>query len=122
MSTTTDSSPEPHLPLKPVVHQILLALAEGPSHGYGVIRTIRDRTDGRTRLRTGPLYRHLSRLLDTGLVAEAEERPPDDDPRRGTYYRLTPLGRQVVRAEAIRQANLVSRTHRLGLMAGDGGP
>lgn len=110
------------LPLKPVVHELLLALAEGPSHGYGIIRTVRDRSGGRTRLRTGVLYHHLSHLLETGLVEETDDRPPDDDPRRGTYYRLTDLGRRAAAAEAARLEEMVRRTRRLGLLPEEGGP
>lgn len=104
-----------HLPLKPVVFHILLALAERDLHGYGVIQAVRERSEGRIHLQTGPFYRHLGRLMDAGMVEESEFRPPEDDPRRGAYYRLTPLGREVVAAEAKRLAALVSASEALGL-------
>lgn len=107
---------EGRLPLKPAVLQILLALAEAPSHGYGVAEAVRRRSKGRVRMETGPLYRHLKRLLDDGLVEEATERPPDDDSRRGAYYRLTRLGQKVVAAEGARLADVVSLTEGLGLL------
>ncbi|MGD8279300.1 MAG: helix-turn-helix transcriptional regulator [Gemmatimonadota bacterium] len=106
---------ETWLPLKPVVFHILLALAEGDSHGYGVIRSVRARSEGRIHLETGPFYRHLRKLLDGGLVEETEARPEDDDPRRGAYYRLTATGRSVLTAESRRLAGLVTATRRLGL-------
>lgn len=109
-----------HLPVKPVVFHILLALAAGPSHGYGVIQAVRRGSEGRVRLETGPFYRHLRKLLDGGLVEETDERPEDDDPRRGAYYRLTDLGREVVGAEGRRLAGLVSATAELGLLADEG--
>ena len=112
---------ERHLPLKPVVFHILLALAENELHGYGVIREVRERSEGRVHLQTGPFYRHLRRLLDDGLVAESGTRPADDDPRRGAYYRLTELGREVVAAEAERLATLVSVSRALGLTGSDSG-
>ncbi len=108
-------SAESFLPLKPVVFHILLALAERDSHGYGVIRNVRERSGGRIKLETGPFYRHLKKLLDGKLVVESERRPADDDARRGTYYRLTELGREVVAAEGRRMAGLVSLTDELGL-------
>ncbi len=111
---------EAWLPLKPVVFHILLALAEGDAHGYGVIRGVRDRSEGRIRLESGPFYRHLRKLLDDGLVEETEERPPDDDARRGAYYRLTERGRGVLAAESARLAGLVAATRRLGILP-DGG-
>jgi DNA-binding PadR family transcriptional regulator len=106
---------EGYLPLKPVVFHILAALSESESHGYGVIRAVRDRSTGRIRLQTGAFYRHLRRLLEDGLVEEAGGGPPDDDPRRGAYYRLTAEGRAVVRAEWRRMAELVASTRELGL-------
>lgn len=107
---------EAQLPLKPVVFHILLALADGDLHGYGVIQAVRERSEGRVWLKTGPFYRHLRKLLDGGLVEESADRPADDDPRRGTYYTLTSLGRRVLSAEATRLAELVAATEALGLL------
>ncbi len=112
---------EQRLPLKPVVFHILFALAEGDSHGYGVIRRVRDRAEGRIRLETGPFYRHLRKLLDGQLVEEVDTRPPDDDPRRGAYYGVTELGREVLAAESRRLARLVVATQELGLIPDEGG-
>ncbi len=114
---------EAELPLKPVVLQILLALAElGTSHGYGVMQAVGERSKGRIRLATGPFYRHLARLLDGGLVEEAPARPKEDDPRRGAYYRLTARGRAVLRAEAHRLSGVLSLTEELGMLPGKGSP
>jgi DNA-binding PadR family transcriptional regulator len=120
MTDSHDASVESHLPLKPVVFHILLALVERQSHAYGVIQAVRERSEGLIHLETGPFYRHLRKLLDGGLVQESAERPPDDDRRRGAYYRLTDLGRDVVTAESRRLAGLVALTEELGLMSGRG--
>lgn len=120
MARTTQDDIEAHLPLKPVVVHILLALAETDSHGYGVIQAVRQRSEGRIHLRTGAFYRHLRKLLDAGLVAESDVRPADDDPRRGAYYRLTPTGRDVLAAEGRRLAGVVAATAELGLLPGEG--
>jgi DNA-binding PadR family transcriptional regulator len=114
-STTTSPEVDRHLPLKPVVFHILLALAERSLHGYGVIQAVRERSEGRIKLQTGPFYRHLKKLIDAGIVREAVGRPEDDDPRRGAYYRLPDLGTEIVRAEANRLATLVTATDALGL-------
>ena len=108
-----------HLPLKPVVFHILLALGRADLHGYGVIQAVRDSSGGRVRVQPGPFYRHLRRLMDDGLVAEAPRRPAGDDPRRGAYYRLTPLGEAVLQAEADRLSILVAATRGLGLTERD---
>lgn len=117
MVEKSDFSPnaERHLPLKPVVFHILFALAEKDLHGYGVIQVVRESSEGRIQLQTGPFYRHLRKLIDQGLVGEAASGPPDDDPRRGAYYQLTTLGREVLCAEANRLSVLVSATRELGL-------
>lgn len=103
------------LPMKPVVLQILLALGERDLHGYGVMQAVGERSEGRIRLETGPFYRHLRKLLELRLVAESEERPDDDDARRGAYYRLTARGRVAVAAETERLAGVVALSAELGL-------
>ncbi len=112
-----EPTPEDHVPLKAAVLEILLALAEPPLHGYAILQRVRERTGGRIRLQTGPLYRHLKRLLEDGLVAEAEGPGPEEggDERR-RYYTLTPLGRAVLSFEGERMADLVARQRALGLI------
>ncbi|HET7617017.1 MAG TPA: PadR family transcriptional regulator [Vicinamibacterales bacterium] len=95
-------------PLKPAVFHILLALAEHDAHGYAIMRAVREQSAGRVPLQTGSFYRHLSRLIGAGLVAEAPARKTPDDPRRGPSYRLTGRGRQVLAAEKQRLTELVA--------------
>jgi DNA-binding PadR family transcriptional regulator len=102
------TAPAADAPLKPAVFYILLALAERDSHGYAVMQAVRERSAGQIPLRTGSFYRHLSRLIDAGLVAESATRPPGDDPRRGTYYRITGRGQRALAAERRRLAALVA--------------
>lgn len=98
--------PRTFLPLSPIAFQVLLALSDGPRHGYGVIQEIDARTGGLMRLRTGTLYLLLQRLAADGLVEPA--RPPKHQvaattpgsPRR--YYDVTTLGRSVLAAETRR--------------------
>ena len=108
---------ETHLPLKAPVFLILLSLAERESHGYALVQEVRTRSGGRVELETGPLYRHLRRLSDDGLVEDADP-PPEKaglDQRR-KYYRLTPMGRRVLVAETRRLADLVEAGRRLHLL------
>ena len=120
MSAIEPGLADRHLPLKPVVFHILLALAERDAHGYGVIQSVRTQTSGRIHLETGPFYRHLRKLMDRGWVEESADRPLDDDPRRGAYYRLTHLGMEILRAESRRMAEVVSLTAEMGLVPGGG--
>jgi DNA-binding PadR family transcriptional regulator len=107
------------LPLRPVEFQILLILAEQPSHGYSIIRETERRTGGKVRLQPGTLYRAIQRLEDEGLIVEVED-PPErdsDDPRR-RYFTLTDQGRVVASEEAGRLAALVEEARAAGLFGG----
>jgi DNA-binding PadR family transcriptional regulator len=91
------------LPLRPVTFQILLSLAGGERHGYGITQDIAGRTSAKMRLEPGNLYRSLRTMLDDGLIDESERRPaPDLDDERRRYYRITTLGRRVAAAEIAR--------------------
>jgi len=100
--------PQKFLPLKSQWFHILLALASGEQHGYGIMQDVLERTGGKVRLWPATLYGSIKRLMEADLIAESNERPePElDDPRR-RYYRLTALGRRVLDAECERLQALV---------------
>ena len=108
MSKSDELAVQEQLPLPlPVLH-MLLALSEGERHGYALKREILRRTNGKLNLGAGALYGSIARMLERGLIEESEERPDihlDDERRR--YYRITPLGRRMARAEAVRMRQLV---------------
>lgn len=115
MSTQTNVKRDSRsfLPLTPRVYHVLLALADGPRHGYGVILAVRDLTDHLIVMRTGTLYVLLRRLLDQGLVTQSDERPdPDEDDERRQYYSLTALGRDVLKAESRRLQRVLAAARR----------
>lgn len=95
------TDPDEHLPLTPVVFEILISLAGEERHGYAILRDVEERTEGRLRLHAGTLYRALGRLVDDGLLEETEGPAEGEDERR-RYYRLTAPGRRVAGAEAAR--------------------
>jgi DNA-binding PadR family transcriptional regulator len=104
--------------LTPAVFHILLALADGPSHGYGIMQDVGRFTAGQTRLGPGTLYRSIQRMLVDGLIDElavALQGESDDDRRR--YYRLTEKGFEAARWEAERLANLVEAARRRKLLS-----
>ncbi|MCA1559674.1 MAG: PadR family transcriptional regulator [Acidobacteria bacterium] len=101
--------------LKPLPLHILLALAERDSHGYAMMQAIREQSGGQVMVQTASFYRHLAKLMDEGLVAEAVGRRDRDDPRRGAYYRITPRGRQVLQAEKQRLMDLVAQMKKIRL-------
>ena len=89
--------------------QILLALADGPLHGYGIRQSVMDRTGGSVVLRSGTLYEAIDRLLVSGWIAEVppppEEAPSGGPPRR--YYGLEPDGKAALVEELRRMDGLV---------------
>jgi DNA-binding PadR family transcriptional regulator len=106
----TDRRPdlEDLLPLPPATLHILMALAEGDRHGYAILQDVAARTGGQVKLGAGTLYRSIGRMLEQGLIEELRERPaPENDDERRRYYRITPFGTAVARAEARRLQDLV---------------
>ena len=101
------------LPVKSTVFLILLAVAEEPRHGYGIMLDVKQRSDGTVNLGTSHLYRHLKRLLEDALVEEVSPETAGDDPRR-RYYRLTEFGRDLLEAESTRLKSLVEQSQQLG--------
>jgi len=103
------------LPLSGQQFQILLALVDADRHGYGIIREISERTGGAFTLGTGTLYTAIARLEELQLVEESSRRRSADDDERRRYYRLTPLGAAVLRAETARLDELVRHARRKGV-------
>lgn len=107
----TERDPAGLLPLRPRVFAILLALAESPLHGYGLMRRLSEDGEGGL-LGPGTLYRLLKEMQADGLiVAAAGSRDSDGPPRR--YYTLSGFGRRVARAEGERMERLAARTEML---------
>ena len=95
--------PQAFLPLTPAMFHVLVSLADHDKHGWAILKEVDERSGGKVQLSPGTLYGLVKRLLEQGLIAESEERPPrywDDQRRR--YYRLTDLGRLVAEAEVER--------------------
>jgi DNA-binding PadR family transcriptional regulator len=104
------------LPLPLATFHILLALADGDRHGYGIIQDVAARTGGELRLSAGTLYRSIQRMLEEGLIVEVRERPaPEDDDERRRYYRITSFGTAAARAETRRLSGLVKLARARGL-------
>lgn len=115
----TDAPAATELPLTPATFHILLALAAGERHGYGIMQEVEALTAGRVRLGPGTLYRTLRALLAGGLIAETDERPvPEQADERRRYYRLTARGHRLATAEAERLAQLVDLARVRRLLAG----
>jgi DNA-binding PadR family transcriptional regulator len=92
------------------MYHILLSLAQGERHGYGIMREVAELSDGAVKLGPGTLYRVLREILDAGLIVESDERPdPAHDDERRRYYALTDAGRRAAQAETLRMERVVRR-------------
>jgi DNA-binding PadR family transcriptional regulator len=113
MGVDRDRGIDKHLPLRQVEFHILLSLASGERHGYGIIQDIEAR--GETSVPdVGTMYRALARMVEAGLIEPASRRPaPDREDERRNYYRITSVGMRVARAEA-RRLEMLTRAARLG--------
>src|SRR6266436_21570 len=112
-----DPRPESLLPVPPAAFHILMSLADEDRHGYGIIQDVAARTGGELKLSAGTLYRSIQRMLEQGLIVETRDRPaPEDDDERRRYYRITPFGAEVARAETRRLAHLVRMARASGFV------
>jgi len=103
------------LPLPRATFHILVAVADEDRHGYAIIQDVAARTNGELKLSAGTLYRSIQRMLEDGLIVEPRERPaPKHDDERRRYYRITPLGEAVARAETRRLTQLVRMARAAG--------
>ena len=99
--------------------QILLALAAGPRHGYGIKLDVEERTAGAVRLGSGTLYEAIQRLLDNGWIVEVEP-PADGDASGGParrFYSLSDDGREGLRAEVESMQDIVDFARRKRILS-----
>lgn len=112
--------PETHLPLTTISLYVLLAVADEALHGYGIIKDVERRTNGMVSLEAGTLYAAIKRLQDEGLLRADDTRRPKADDSRRRYYRLTPLGRAVLRAECDRLEDVLRTARDKGVIPATG--
>ena len=114
MTRQSSKNPRPDEPqadssLTSAQFHILLALTEGPRHGYGIMQEVEARTEGALELGPGTLYRSIKQLLDRGLIVEVEAEPEEaaGSGSRRRLYSLTPSGKSRTAEEAQRLRELV---------------
>ena len=107
-------------PLPTAAFHILLSLVGEDLHGYGIMRSVAEQTEGRMRLGPGTLYSSVRALLEEELIEEVDH--PHDSSlshNRRRYYRLTSAGRKLVRSEALRLADLLRVARSKKILRGD---
>ena len=94
-----------HLPLAPRDLLILAVLAEGPLHGYGLIKAVEGRSRSGVLLDPANLYRVLRRMSGLHWI---EQTQGVGDSRRRTYE-IGRDGRAVLAAELARLERLLDQ-------------
>jgi len=102
------------VPLSPPVYHVLLALGTDAKHGYAMMRSLEEMTDGKEQLLPGTLYATIAKMVEAGLIEETDPPAPDADSRR-RYYRTTPHGLAVASNESARIQLLLSVAKRQGI-------
>ena len=102
------TDPETFLPLTTPEFHVLLSLGDDALHGYAMMQALEAKTDGRDALLPGTLYATLARMVERGLLEPLAEPPDPEADARRRYYRVTPLGKEVGRAEAERLRRLLA--------------
>ncbi len=102
----------PAPPLSEAVFFILLSLAEGPLHGYGILKSVQHLSCRRVQLSTGTLYGALKRMMDQDWIARVDDPQPNLTGRERKAYVLTPLGRNILKLETSRLQQLLDAAHR----------
>lgn len=113
-----DVTSSDYLPLTETSFLILLSLAPGSKHGYGILKEVETLSDGRVTFSTGTLYGALKRLLECGWISGVDKAEPDESSRPRKDYRLTETGRHVLSAETDR-LNKLGKLARLWLEEGE---
>jgi transcriptional regulator len=75
-------------------------------NGYAIAQSVREATTGEIELEEGALYPALHRMEHREWIAA--EWGVGENNRRAKYYRLTPLGKRVLRARLASWERLVT--------------
>ncbi len=103
-------------PLTPAVFHILLALSTQNRHGYGIMKQVEMDSEGVVTMGPGTLYGSISRMIEAGLICEAE---PDEleskDGERRIYYTITSSGTTLLQTEISRLRQIIKRAKKIKL-------
>src|SRR5688572_29189653 len=108
----------PERPMAPAVFQILIALADQPLHGYGIMLDIAERSHGKVKLSPGTLYGSIKQMLEDGWIEEVSIVAAVDDRRRP--YRLTREGREAARQERAAMSALLNHARLTSVRLNEG--
>jgi DNA-binding PadR family transcriptional regulator len=108
-------------PLKPILFDILVILAQGDRHGWGIVKALESGAGGWKKILPGNLYRTLRDMTELGLIEESDARPePNEDDERRRYFRITDRGRAAAEVEAVRLRRRLDAAHAADLLPAEG--
>ena len=87
-------------PISESYYYILLCLSKGDNHGYGIMQMTERLSGGDVRIGSGTMYGATSNMMKKGWIDEIISTEPGVERRR--LYRLTDLGREILRNEIAR--------------------
>lgn len=96
-----------YVPMTETGFYILLCLRE-PHHGYGIVKKVKEITDGEITLTPGTMYGSLSKMEKDGLIQFIQE----EEKRK--VYQITDLGREVLAIEFERIERLYRNIKEMG--------
>lgn len=105
--------PESFIPLRSVEVDILIAVADRPTHGYAILKEAEGRRGGHPGFEIPTLYRALRRMREEGLVRSLRGDGDEPDGRRRQYWQATALGQEVLAAEIARLETVVAAGRRV---------
>lgn len=113
--------PDTPKPLKPILFDILVILAQGDRHGWSIVKELESGSGGWKKVLPGNLYRTLRNMIVMGLIEESDTRPdPDEDDERRRYFRITGRGRAAAEIEALRLKRRLAAACDADLLPADG--
>jgi DNA-binding PadR family transcriptional regulator len=107
-------------PMAPAVFHILIALADQPLHGYGIMLDIAERSEHKVKLSPGTLYGSIRQMLEDGLIEEVSGKSSAAEDERRRYYRLTREGREAAGQEMARMSALLNHARLTRLRESEG--
>jgi DNA-binding PadR family transcriptional regulator len=97
-------------PLSESTYLVLLALYQGPLHGYGIIKKIEEVSEGAFIIAPGTLYGVVNNLQKQKLIETVKE---EKESRKKKTYAITEKGKEAFELEFRRFQNMLSFTNKI---------
>ena len=98
-------------PLSESYFYILLCLARGDNHGYGIMQMTEKLSGGEVKIGSGTMYGATGNMMKKGWIEEIMSNEPEVERRR--LYRITDAGRSALREEITRLKRMLDNAEGL---------